>query len=433
VSGQRPQGSPRRRARGGARSLLALVAANVAYWPTIAPVVRSELRRWRERAGRIPDPRLRAIALGKLAAEASNAEVAATLATLAPRRRRRQVAAALVALEVLYDYLDGVIACAPSAALQTGLGLFAPLCAAAGTHARGGGPADGGYARELGGAVRRALEALPRAAAVASALAGAAERTAAGQVHAHRAAAHGLAELRAWAQAQPAAASLPWPELAAGAASSVLAMHALIAAAAEPRTTAGEAAAIDRAYLRIAAVSTLLDSVVDHARDLRTGRPAPIDWCGAREQLPARLRSLLAGALAGAGGLRRGPTHTVIAAGVVAYYTPGRGARDAGARRLISPLHRELRPLIRPTLALMRAWRLAKHARTALRRPDRQPTPARWEPSGSARGRAAQWRTGPWPRRSEMPIGSSMSPSRRAYAVSSCREEIPSFSIARAR
>jgi tetraprenyl-beta-curcumene synthase len=70
----------------------------------VAPLVRSELRRWARRAREIPEPRLRALALQRLKEEGFNAEVAATLATLAPRGQRANAAEAMVALELLYDY-----------------------------------------------------------------------------------------------------------------------------------------------------------------------------------------------------------------------------------------------------------------------------------------------------------------------------------------
>src|SRR5215218_1030654 len=87
---------------------VALVRANARFWPTVFPAVRRELRRWDRRAHTIPDPALRSQALAKLRNERFNAEVAATLATLVAPVRRREVTEAIVALEVMYDYLDGL-------------------------------------------------------------------------------------------------------------------------------------------------------------------------------------------------------------------------------------------------------------------------------------------------------------------------------------
>src|SRR5262249_57658928 len=86
----------------------ALMLANLRYWGTIAPLVRRELRRWATRAAAIPTGSVRDLAQGKLRVEHFNAEVAATLATLVPRAHRPGIVEAIVAFEVLYDYLDGL-------------------------------------------------------------------------------------------------------------------------------------------------------------------------------------------------------------------------------------------------------------------------------------------------------------------------------------
>jgi hypothetical protein len=52
--------------------------------------------------------------------------------------------------------------------------------------------------------------------------------------------------------------------------------------------------------------------------------------------------------------------------GVVSYYTSAPEARRRSARSSVLDLHRELRPMILPTLAVMRAWRLAKWMRRIL-------------------------------------------------------------------
>ena len=70
--------------------------------------MRRELRRWEQRALAIEDPALRALALEKLRGEGFHAEAAAMLATLAPRCHRQDVVEAIVALELLFDYLDGL-------------------------------------------------------------------------------------------------------------------------------------------------------------------------------------------------------------------------------------------------------------------------------------------------------------------------------------
>jgi tetraprenyl-beta-curcumene synthase len=90
------------------RAGAALLSANARYWSTVHPRVRRQLRCWQGRARLIPAPTLRALALSKLEGERFNTEVAATLATLAPPHRRPRAIEAIVALQVMYDYLDGL-------------------------------------------------------------------------------------------------------------------------------------------------------------------------------------------------------------------------------------------------------------------------------------------------------------------------------------
>ena len=61
--------------------------------------------------------------------------------------------------------------------------------------------------------------------------------------------------------------------------------------------------------------------------------------------------------------LPNGPHHLMVLVGVVAYYTSAPGANSELAAPIVKPLQRQLAPLIFPTLALMRAWRLAKRVR----------------------------------------------------------------------
>src|ERR1700689_2774217 len=159
-------------------SLQALAVANARYWPSGAPVVRRELALWREPAQLIDDTSLRELAVGKLRDEYFNAEVAATLATLEPRRMRATAVRAIVALELLFDYLDGRTELPMQNRIDEGLRLFGTFVTAvepdSHSHAQSDGagalPArdgDGGYMRALAAATRESLFALPAAEQVA--------------------------------------------------------------------------------------------------------------------------------------------------------------------------------------------------------------------------------------------------------------------------
>jgi tetraprenyl-beta-curcumene synthase len=357
------------------RVALALLVTNVRYWLSVAPEVRSELRRWKIRAATIPDASLRELATLKLNTEHFNAEVAATLATLAPRARRKSVVEAIVALEVIYDYLDGMTEQPTDAPLQSGAGLYAAF-----TDALGSGPPananyyehhahreDGGYLRELSSAVSDVLASLPARGSVETAVAQAAARCAEGQIRVHAAGQLGIPQLEQWAQASARDADVPWREYLAGAVASVLSVHALIATAASESVTPEQAHAIDAAYLSICALSTMLDSLVDYERDVAGGDPWLVGLYGDPRRLGASLTAVAERALAQAWAIPRGAEHLVRLVGVVAYYTSAPEARSGAAAVEIARLQRDLGAMLTPTSAVMRAWRLAKRVRSRLR------------------------------------------------------------------
>ena len=147
-----------------------------------------------------------------------------------------------------------------------------------------------------------------------------ANRCGEGQSYTHAAAQAGADELEAWASRHESAPGYLWWELAAGACSSV-ATHALISAAADPRTTADEAALIDAAYFPpIGALTVLLDDLIDREDDLEAGEHNYLSYFANNEQAAVRI-SLLAGrAKAAIAHLRHPRRHRAILAGVAGFY-----------------------------------------------------------------------------------------------------------------
>ncbi|HEV2973478.1 MAG TPA: DUF2600 family protein [Solirubrobacteraceae bacterium] len=336
--------------------------------------MRSELRRWESRARAIDDDELRALALEKLHAEAFNAEVAATLATLATRPQRKRAVRAIVALELLFDYLDGLTELPSDEPLRDAGSPFEaftdaldPRASAGDYYRHRGAGGDGGYLDALSGAVRAAVAELPGAGAIEDSARRSAARCAQAQIRIHAEPRRGGAQLREWAEREAKGTGLAWRELAAGAASSVLALHALIAAAADPRTTREQAAEIEGAYLSICVLITVLDSLIDYEEDMQAGEPGFIRFYDDREPLAPTLAGIGRQAVAEAAGLRNGAHHVMTFAGVVAYYTSAPSARGEIAQPIAQRLQRELQPLIYPTLAVMHAWRAGKRARDRLR------------------------------------------------------------------
>jgi len=354
---------------------LALLRANVRYWPAVWPRVRGELSRWERQSRVIADPGRRALARAKLREERFNVEVAATLATTAPRRYRDAATRAIVALQVMYDYLDLVTE-------QRGIDseharrLFSALPDAltasceprGGWREHGGDPADWGYLEALVGEVRRALAELPGARAIEEVARRSATRCADAEVASHAFAREGPAALERWARAQPPQDDPGWQERLAGGAAGVLALHALIAEGARAGASAARAARVDSLYLSIGAL-TMLDSVVDERADRANGEPNYLDLYGGDTDLMARrLTAVARGAATRAAGLPGGAHHVMTLVGVVAFYASAPQARGGGARGVTAQLERELSPLILPAAALMRGWRAAKRRRARARR-----------------------------------------------------------------
>jgi tetraprenyl-beta-curcumene synthase len=350
-----------------AGACFALLPANVRYWTTVAPLVRGQLTRWERRAQAIEDPFLRTTATSKLTEERFNVEVAATLATLAPRAHRETTTEAIVALQVMYDYLD-LLTEQPSAdRLSDGPQLLSAMLDALTLdgelgrdyyrhHPRS---QDGGYLEELLSTVREALARLPRSVAVVEVAQRSAKRCAAAQVVGH-AAMHGSStEVERWATQEASGTTLQWQEYLAGASASVLAVHALIVAASDRRTTFEIAEEIDAVYQSIGAL-TMLDSLIDHEHDTVTGELEYIRYYESPELMAARLVGIARDAASSARRLPNAGHHIMTLLGVVAYYCSAPAAGSPIALPVTEHMRRELRPPIMPTLALMRAWRLAK-------------------------------------------------------------------------
>lgn len=345
----------------------ALALANARYWTTVHPRVRAELRHWRRHAAAITDPAWRAIATDKLDHEHFNAQVAATLATLAPHRLRPTVVRAIVAAEVLYDYLDGA---SEATAPLGGANLYDAFATALGrarfdtAHYYADLPTDdGGYVQRLALAWRDALDQLPAALQVRAAAWRAADRCATAQTLTHRLPADGSGPLRRWSESQAVRHRLEWWEFAAGGAASILAVHALIAAAADARTTAAEADAIDDAYLFACALSTLMDSLVDRDRDAAEGAHSFIAHYADERRQANGVSTVASRALAAAARLRDAPHHVMTVVGVAGYYLSAEGATTPAARPTSAAVRSRLGPVATPILSIFATWRAAKQRR----------------------------------------------------------------------
>lgn len=302
--------------RVAARETTAALAALCAYLTTVLPRVRRELRRWRKLAEAHPDPGRRGRALEALGEKRGNVEAVAVFATLAPLRERRAVLRAIVPLQLAIDYRD-VLEEAGEAEDQARDAYLTAL--------------ETGWVREI--------ECLAGCSAVAPLLRAAVERCREGQRQTHAAAAGESAELRRWAAALPAPADYRWWELAAGASSSVAA-HALIAAAADPAASAETAALVDAAYNPpVGALTVFLDDLVDREADRAAGEHNYLDYYESPGDAGERLAEIARRAEAQIEPLPHAARHRAILAGVGAFYLSAPEARDDGyaepVRRLL--------------------------------------------------------------------------------------------------
>ena len=306
-----------------------------------------QLARWE--AARASDPRSRFARGGdrKLREERFNVEVAATLATLAPARHRQSAVEAIVALQVTYDYLD-LLAEQRVAHPERGHAptrhagrRVSPRPAfrrrARGKSSNKRGPLPTGAAPHNQARARE----LPAAKTVATVALNGAMRCAKAQSLCHAAARGETTEIESWAMRESAGTDLDWREYLAGAAASVLSLHALIAAAADDRTTHHDAGQIDAAYLSICAL-TMLDSLVDREHDLATGELHYVDLYGSAKLMTARLARLARDATSKARALPNAAHHVLTLAGVVAYYTSALAPDGTFPPSLTKPIRDEL-------------------------------------------------------------------------------------------
>ncbi|HEX6456944.1 MAG TPA: DUF2600 family protein [Solirubrobacterales bacterium] len=310
-----------------ARDAGALLWALAAY-QRLLPAVRREQRRWLTPATAIPDPSLRAAAWEALQEKGGNAEATAVFGILAPRPHRATAVRAMTALQTAVDYLDSLGEQASAGdPLADGLLLHRALEEAVSP----GSPTsdwyrlhphreDNGYLLALVRACRQEVSALPGWGAVARLARGAARRCGEGQSQTHAAMSDGGVGLRAWAEALDAPSGYLWWEIAAGASSSV-AIHALIAAAADPQTAPHEAELIEAAYFPpIGALTVLLDDMVDLERDRAAGEHNYLGYCSGPEAAADRLALLAERAREEVASAPRRHRHAAILAGVAGFY-----------------------------------------------------------------------------------------------------------------
>jgi len=332
-----------------------------------------EIGLWRSRAMQIPDASIREDALMALDNKRTHAHGAA-LFWIIPQRRNVHLLRLLVAYELIWDFLDNLSERAAAAGQTDGHRLHQAIAEAidptapiSDYYAQMPWQDDGGYLRALVEACRELCLLLPSYAAVRGV---ALEGACLAQVLAinHYPDADQRDDLlQNWvAQHFPEARETPWWELS-GAASAPLTIHALLALAAEPGCTTTEVHAVHRAYFpTLAAATTMLDSFVDQADDLRSGNHSYIGHYPEGSSCIIRgVQRLVQQSAAEARALNHGAKHAVIAAAMTAMYLSKASAPYGHERRSARRIARSGGSLTRLLLPVLRLWRLAFHQRTA--------------------------------------------------------------------
>ena len=346
------------------RDVLTLLSTAIVYWLRIYPQVRRELSLWADRARSIPDPVLRACAVEKLTVERLNPEAAAFFAVLAPRKQRSRVVRLIVAYQVVYDYLDAVNEQTGCTALQNGLQLHRALVDAVHLapstcdyYAHNRQREDNGYVRLLVCTCREILHTLPSTRPVTRLLVRAADRCGRAQSHNHAIPSEGEKGLAGWSVAQAPESGYLWWELAAGGIS-CLAIHALFTVAADPAGTLRDATLTDEAYFpAVCAISALLDSLIDYYSDAGTTNHSFAARYNGSALAAERFATIVHEATVGLRKLRRRRRHTIILAGIAAFYLSSPVAQGEFPAPVARSVIDCLGPVARPMLAVMRVRR----------------------------------------------------------------------------
>lgn len=356
----------------------AFLLTAVCYWSGVFPFVCREVRHWEQRAGAIPDPSLRTLALQTLRSERGNLEGAAAYAAFAPRLHRASVARAAMAFQAAYDYADALSEQPNSrrAANTYRLHQTLPIALEPGAshldyYAHNDRGDDGGYLNCLVDTCQAALCLLPALSLIACAAQRAVDRIVTYQRLNHRGPEDSYDAFAQWAnQATKAETDLRWWETGAAAGSS-LSVFALIGAAAHISLYADHVAALEDAYFPwIGSLHTLLDSLIDQQEDATTNQHSLAGHYLSQEEAADRLRTLAAQAVLHAGGLPDGDDHMMILAAMVSFYLATPQARTPQARLAAERVLATLGDCVVPAMLVLRVRyktnRVEQFIRTAM-------------------------------------------------------------------
>jgi tetraprenyl-beta-curcumene synthase len=335
------------------------------------PEVGRATRRWRTLAEAIPDVPIREDALYSITHKRGHADGAALFAVL-PDKRNRVLLHLLVAYETIWDFLDNVSERHTTEAngrelhlaLVDALDPGRPLSDYYRHHPWND---DGGYLEELVEFCRSSCQALPSYERVRLLVVQEAWRAQVLALNHLTDPGHRDAALERWAAEECAddMREATWFELS-GAASASMAVHALLAIAAEANASEWEIAATHAVYWPwISLATTMLDSYVDQADDSASGNHSYISHYPNDVRAVQRISYCIARAARDALQLPKGPRHAVIVGSMAAMYLSKDSARTQATRPDTRRLIRAGGSLARVLLPILRLWRIAYSLRSA--------------------------------------------------------------------
>ncbi|HMH48218.1 MAG TPA: DUF2600 family protein [Solirubrobacteraceae bacterium] len=343
-------------------------------------LVSREVEVWCARAAEIPDAELRADAFQALRGKRGNINGAALFWTL-PDQRNRDLLEALVAYEILADFLDCVSERGASLGIANGRQLHLALVEALDSgqemsdyyryHDSGD---DGGYVRMLVGDCRAHCAALSGYEEVRPFLSRAASLSGVLAINHEPDPVRREQALQEWDDDRLAdhpgrdpvvRGEHEWYERTAGA-SAWLTVLAMLALAAEPGRAARGAAETYAAYVDwIAPAGAMLDSYGDIVEDAASGDHSYIARYPSMKAAIERMGELIRGSRREARALPGGARHAVIVDCMIAFYLSKDSVRAPEMRKGACELERAGGPLIELLLPVLRVWRVAHGQRSA--------------------------------------------------------------------
>jgi tetraprenyl-beta-curcumene synthase len=349
-----------------AGSYLLLVVAASRYWISVAPNARRELRRWRRRAGNIPNADLRAIALETARRERGNYDGASAFAAFVPRRSRTLVVRAVIAFQLAYDYADSLAEQPNSNRVANSRALHESLHAALSPDtphpdyfAYQANRDDGGYLEALVETCRTAIEVLPAWGVVGRRAHDASRQVVEFQALNHADDTLVASYLSAFAASAPQGDSaFRWWETAAGSASSLV-VFSLIAASADPSLTEQDAEAIECAYVPwIGTLHVLLDSLVDCPEDVAAGHHSLVGHYTSGFEMATRMEALTHAAVRSTRTLPRSHQHELLLIAMAGLYLTRPAALTSHAALTTERVLSSLSGIAGPVLLIhrVRSW-----------------------------------------------------------------------------